>query len=641
VQCINCGLDNPDTSKYCGQCGVQLVAAGLDCGTLLDGGRYEIERLIKSGGMSAVYLAQDRHIGIPCALKELTDLAPTADERRKAVERFQNEASILSTLSHAALPRVSNFFVERGHYYLIMDFIDGEDLEYILRADGHPGLPESFIRRLGIEICSILEYLHGQQPPVINRDIKPSNIMVGRNNKRIYLVDFGIARTINPSASGSFKETRKTAIGTEGYAPLEQYRGFPEPRSDIYGLGATMYHLLTGGEMKPLQFEPIRKVNPSVSPGMERILQKALDLMPDGRFASARIMRVALEMLEEGVADPDDDTDFNEREAMIPPEPARGSLQAAAPAAVVAPVLVESISPFMRQAPDQDVLRQRGQAPDQDVLRQRGQAPAGPRKPDTGAPAAERKRRSSHDPTIMTKDHMEMVLVDEGEFIMGTDYGGPCGEYASRDEMPCHTCHTPAFYMDIHAVTNEQFARFVMATGYKTTAEVRGDLQSWRICCDSGRDDRRHHPVVYVSWFDAMEYAAWAGKRLPSEAEWEKAARGTDGYIWPWGDEFDDSLLNCHESGIHQTTEVLRYPKGKSPCGAYDMAGNVREWIFDWYRPYPYIGSQAIGSLKTLRGSSFEDRGIDSRCAKRWENTPSHRDRARGFRCALSAAALR
>jgi eukaryotic-like serine/threonine-protein kinase len=614
VQCANCGLENPETSKYCGQCGVQIVEAGLAAGALLDGGRYEITRLIKSGGMSAVYLAQDRHIGIPCALKELTDLAPTADERRKAVDRFQNEASILSTLSHPALPRVTNFFVERGHYYLIMDFIDGEDLDYILRADGSPGLAESFVRRVGVEICSILEYLHSRQPPIINRDIKPSNIMVGKHDRRLYLVDFGIARTINPSASGAFNETRKTAIGTEGYAPLEQYRGFPEPRSDIYGLGATMYHLLAGGEMKPLEFEPVRKVNPSVSEGMERILKRALDLMPDGRFATAVLMREALEILDGGgepLLDDAPDDDFQAREE--PPaggEPTRSS----APSMIVA--LEETGAPLKRPV----------QAARPDLPRE--------------APV-KRRRRSIYDATIMTRDRMEMVLVDGGEFAMGTDYDGLYGEHASRDEMPCHLANTEEYYIDLHPVTNEQFARFAMVTGYKTMAETRGDLENWRTHGDSERIDKRLHPVVCVCWFDAKEYADWAGKRLPTEAEWEKAARGTEGSIWPWGNEFDESLLNCREAALHRTTEVLQYAGGRSPCGAYDMAGNVREWIFDWYRPYPYIGPQSIGSLKTLRGSSFHDRGIDSRCAKRWENAPSYRDRFRGFRCAISARAIR
>jgi len=236
--------------------------------------------------------------------------------------------------------------------------------------------------------------------------------------------------------------------------------------------------------------------------------------------------------------------------------------------------------------------------------------------------------------TISTCDGMVMCYVGKGQVIMGTPFDDDYMPSASQDEMPCHVLEMPAFYMDRHPVTNRQFEQFVRETGYQTTSELRRDIETWR---SHYRPGKENHPVVCVSWFDAGEYAAWAGKRLPTEAEWERAARGHDGRPWPWGHDPASARLNCWESHHEGTTDVLMFGGGRSPFGIYDMAGNVREWTGDWYRPYPYSGPYSTGYLKTIRGSSFNDRLLDSRSPKRWENAPSHRDYAKGFRCVQSA----
>ncbi|MDQ7827257.1 MAG: bifunctional serine/threonine-protein kinase/formylglycine-generating enzyme family protein [Candidatus Eremiobacteraeota bacterium] len=636
MNCSHCGSENLEMSKYCAECGILMREANLPAGSLLDHGRYEVQRLLKSGGMGAVYLVVDKRLDTRCALKEMIDFSPTPDERKKAVERFENEVKILSRISHPQIPKVTNYFIEGGHYYMILDYIEGEDLDSILKGEGKPGLPEPFVRFLGKEVLTVLEYLHGRTPPVLNRDIKPSNLMISPDRTKVYLIDFGIAKAI------AYSSYKKTAIGTEGYAPLEQYRGYPEPRSDLYALGATMYQLIAGKELKPLDFPPLRTVCPDASPGLEKVLEKALSLMPEGRFAGAAEMKKAIEGTLEEPAQGDEGSSEKARatDKKAPPPTMKGRV-------------IKGPSSRPLDFPDEKpegkrifVLKDNVATPSRDT-----RIPAAPeggtqesiwftpiekliRGPSAGSP---RKRSSRHPETVRGRDKVEMVLVPAGDFLMGTHIDDRYATTASRDELPAHIVSIADFYIDRYPVTNRQFALFVEETAYKTTSELRGDIECWQTYYSSETAD---HPVVLVSWFDAEEYAAWAGKRLPTEAEWEKAARSDDGRIWPWGDDRCEKMANCREEECGGTTSIFRYEKGMSPYGICDMAGNVRQWTNDWYRPYPYHGPYSTGYLKVIRGSSFAERLEDSRCAKRWENAPSHRDILKGFRCAANTGTI-
>jgi formylglycine-generating enzyme required for sulfatase activity len=168
-----------------------------------------------------------------------------------------------------------------------------------------------------------------------------------------------------------------------------------------------------------------------------------------------------------------------------------------------------------------------------------------------------------------------MVEIPAGPFILGTDVGNP-------DEGPAHEFDVPAFQIDKFEVTNADFAAFVEVTGYQTDAEKSGAKRTWRDDFGAGEDN---HPVVRVTWNDAVAYCTWLGKRLPNEAEWEKAARGPEGFTYPWGDEWDPTQANVKESGLRGTTAVGSYlPNG---YGLHDVAGNVWEWTNEWYQPYP------------------------------------------------------
>jgi formylglycine-generating enzyme required for sulfatase activity len=216
-----------------------------------------------------------------------------------------------------------------------------------------------------------------------------------------------------------------------------------------------------------------------------------------------------------------------------------------------------------------------------------------------------------------------MVLVPAAQFWMGSDDG-------EDDEKPRHRVTLDGFYIDTYEVTNALYQKFMSASG-------RAAPEYWN---DSKFNGPRQ-PVVGVSWHDADAYCTWAKKRLPAEAEWEKAARGTDGRKYPWGEQRDASRANSNESGRGKTVDVGSYPRGVSPDGALDMAGNVWEWVADWhgkdyYRKGPDRNLQgpATGTHRVLRGGSWLSNPINLRSAYRDSDTPGSRFHFIGFRCA-------
>ncbi|NDD31738.1 MAG: serine/threonine protein kinase, partial [Proteobacteria bacterium] len=195
--------------------------------------------------------------------------------RAELVARFKREAQLLRGLTHAGLPRVQDFFGEGGLHFLVQDYIAGENFQTLLARAGSAGLDEATVRAMALETLDILEYLHAQTPPVIHRDVKPANLMKQNATGRVVLVDFGIARGAQASTA--------TAIGTAEYCAPEQYAGKAELGSDLYALGATMHHLLTGAVPMPFQFPEIA----NVSPEMRDVLAKATALNVRDRFKTA------------------------------------------------------------------------------------------------------------------------------------------------------------------------------------------------------------------------------------------------------------------------------------------------------------------------------------------------------------------
>jgi serine/threonine protein kinase len=274
-------------------------------GTILRS-RYQILELVGHGGMGAVYRAEDLRLqGRQCAVKEvLPELNLPSDLMAQMQEQFYREASILARLDHPNLPKVSDYFSEYGREYLVMDFVAGRDLKELVDEARKQNTFLSERRVLGwaAQLCDAVEYLHSQDPPVLHRDIKPSNIKLTPHGT-IKLVDFGLVKLLAPDDSRTV--TVVQGRGTVQYTPLEQYggdMGHTDIRSDIYALGATLYHLLTGAPpadarqrfLKPGSLVPPRTINPAISARTERAILAAMSMHPDQRPSSVAELRAML-----------------------------------------------------------------------------------------------------------------------------------------------------------------------------------------------------------------------------------------------------------------------------------------------------------------------------------------------------------
>ena len=255
--------------------------------------RYEIQEIVGMGGMGAVYRARDKNfkairlVAVKEMISQVTDLVI----RRNIFQIFEREANILATLRHPTIPRIYDYFTVGERAYLVLEFIQGKNLEQLL-GEAEAFFPEEQVLSWAIELCDVLDYLHSHKPePIIFRDIKPSNIMNTLQN-HIALVDFGIAKLFE---SGQ----KNTMVGTQGYSPPDQYRGEATPKVDIYALGATLHHLLTLRDPQleaPFSFgeRPIREINPNVTKELAAVVERALEYKPEDRYESAAEMKDAL-----------------------------------------------------------------------------------------------------------------------------------------------------------------------------------------------------------------------------------------------------------------------------------------------------------------------------------------------------------
>ena len=271
IYCATCGAANPPDAARCFACGnppqVNTRSEFIPAVTAPSGARssalssyqllkqrYHLLRQVGTGGFGAVYQAQDTQLGNRLvAVKEMSQRGLTPEELREATGNFQREALLLASLHHPNLPHIYEQFEEGGRWYLVMEFIEGETLEARL-SRASTGLPIEEALQIGLQLSKALGYLHSRTPPIIFRDLKPANIMLTPDGQ-VFLIDFGIARLFKPG------QTRDTeSFGSAGYAAPEQYgKAQTTAQSDIYGLGATLYHLLTGDDPSdhPFLFKPL------------------------------------------------------------------------------------------------------------------------------------------------------------------------------------------------------------------------------------------------------------------------------------------------------------------------------------------------------------------------------------------------
>jgi predicted Ser/Thr protein kinase len=306
IVCSNCHTINRLGARFCGKCGSLLPSQaqppvwgsqprGLGTGMLpqnsMVNNRYIIIQKVGQGGMGAVYkVADTQNNHQVLALKEMSDLAVDPAEKPQMVAQFMQEAVLLQRLRHPNLPYVTDKFSVGDRHYLVMEFIDGRTLQQMLDTTQRP-FSEPLVIQWTVQLCDVLGYLHSQTPKIIFRDLKPDNIMVTTDNQ-VKLIDFGIVRFFKP---GKVKDT--IALGTEGYAAPEQHgSGQTDERSDVYSLGATLFHLLTAVEPRTHLFNlpPVRRLNPAVSPQTEQLIARATATKSHERFNSMQEMRTSL-----------------------------------------------------------------------------------------------------------------------------------------------------------------------------------------------------------------------------------------------------------------------------------------------------------------------------------------------------------
>ncbi len=286
-------MSSRDTTEHPGIGEGKNQTIQLKSGSILEG-RYLIQGVLGHGGMGAVYRARDMHfpnVTKLVAVKEMVNQTHDPVLKNTIVRNFEREANLLASLDHRAIPRIYDYFSLQERSYLVLEYIQGSDLDTLI-SQSTGFFPEERVIQWAIELCDVLSYLHNHKPePIIFRDIKPSNIMINPQDHAI-LIDFGIAKHFQHGQKG-------TMVGTEGYSPPEQYRGEATPIADIYALGATMHQLLTKRDPRlepPFSFgeRPIRAINPGVSSALEGAINRALDYNPEMRFRSAEDMRFAL-----------------------------------------------------------------------------------------------------------------------------------------------------------------------------------------------------------------------------------------------------------------------------------------------------------------------------------------------------------
>jgi len=352
MKCPYCATDNPAVENFCTNCGAYLDSSGdaltvvsnndatatqvanisssppvseeltsttsgeerkttttLVPGWQLQNGRYVVEKMLGQGGMGAAVLARDTRVSNKrVVIKELVSDNADPAQREAEVRNFEREVETLAHLDHPLIPTVTDSFQEGTRYYMVQEYVAGENLEDRLDRLKGP-LPEHDALLYASQVLAILDYLARQQPPIVHRDIKPANIIISSKDNLAHLVDFGIARA-GEAKSAQRKQT--SALGTPGYAPPEQYQGNADARSDIYALAATLHHLITNrdpGDYPAFNYPNARTLNPSLSPDIDRILTHALILDIMKRYQNAAAMKYDIdEILQNRFGEPSPDT---------------------------------------------------------------------------------------------------------------------------------------------------------------------------------------------------------------------------------------------------------------------------------------------------------------------------------------------
>ena len=655
-------------------------------------GDYKIIRTMGQGALGMVFLAEHRFMKKQYFLKVLPDeLASDSG----FIQRFEEDISALARLEHPNIVKIHNISCSQGQYFLVMDFISSEGSEALnlaqyLMALGKK-LEEEVIFTILKQIAGALDFAHNQKMQdkgIAHRNLKLNNILVCKKlgKPEIYLSDFGLSRIVGAGAvlTRTYKNVAEAlnilprifaqkngqdlypspsvepqkllplhASFLQNYAFLapEQKRldsPFPvDTKADVYAFGVLAYFLLMN-ELPEGIFE-MPSCKPEYRYKWDQLLLSCLHSHPYKRPSSL------LEVLEAVIGQEQDVSISAHKQKM-------GTIQDDIPSQLASKYILCSQEPELCLSAPQPSLRHANaediQSPIKTLHSHSFQL-----KPVLGTSHLERPKEDLDpgaafiiDSTVKTyqpeyKDftHVkplltDMVIVDGASFFRGSHDG-------NRDELPRHQIAVSSFAVDIHPVTNEQFVRFLEVMGGEKDSthndiirlrDSRIKRSAGKISIESGY---AKHPVVGVTWYGAVAYSKWVGKRLPTEAEWEIAARGgKECALYPTGTDIEKSQANFFSA---DTTPVMSYvPNG---YGLFDVSGNVYEWCLDWYG-YNYYELSVQepenpqgplqGVYRVLRGGCWKSLKEDLRCSRRHRNNPGTVNSTYGFRCAADVEIL-
>lgn len=645
-------------------------------------GDYSIIKQIGQGTLGSVYLAEHRFVKQQYILKVLPEELSTD---RNFIQRFEKEVATFAKLGHPHIVKVHNISFAEGYYFLVTDCIvdclgETTNLTQYLGVNKQ-SLNENEILELLTQVASALAYAHQTQfggSPLAHRGLKLNNILIGKGERglHIYLSDFGLSHIVGEGAiltrmyknlteilsldlnqstftkpgeekymtgifdSGKLSKLHASFLQTYHFLAPEQkiYREKPVgPKADVYAFGVLVYFLLMhsfpeGNFYLPCEAYPDFRLN------WDFLIRECLRPDPNKRpdsllrmldgLSSPHVKKVAVS----NSIEKEEILDWDERaEASVETEESGVAVATEEKETESIPIqtdMLHEVSEMVRGSAKPVLNPQEIKRPKYD--------------PDPAASFHIDSTVARYVPKEEKKKNIEpiqtdMEVVKGGEYYRGSDEGG-------RDERPRHEVKLLSFALDVHPVTNEQFTRFLDAMGGEKDAnnndiirprESRIRRHGGTLTIESGYSK---HPVIGVTWYGAIAYAKWVGKRLPTEAEWEIAASGGEELMYPTGVSIERTQANFFSS---DTTAVKSYPSNK--YGFYDMVGNVYEWCQDWYdynyyevamqRPDNPKGPMQ-GVYRVLRGGCWKSLKDDLRCSHRHRNNPGIVNRTYGFRCA-------
>lgn len=653
--------------------------------------RYRILEQLGKGGMAVVYKAYDTRLEREVAFKMIRTENIPPIQLGRLLQRFEREAKAQAKFNHPNIVSVFDYGEYNGSPYLVMSLESGDTLKSLT------GRPMAFSDAIEVllPIIDALRYAHEQG--IIHRDVKPSNILIG---ERPMLTDFGIAKILE--AGEETLTGTGLGVGTPEYMAPEQWKGKPVLQTDVYAIGVILYELITG--QKPYSAEtpaaiiikqatdPLKRpidFIPNLPDSVEKVLFKTLAINPEDRYKTMGELKEALEKVKgkkatvqkpliTNVASVETNEnaqtfDSLETQTNANKKQMNKKLIIFSGGFVFLIMLGFGFSKTLKKndlavidSTDTPVFTQTNISMDTITASPTAKLISTEAKTLTFTPTivitptlTETLIMTSTTTSssvlgigstiIREKDGMEMVYVPEGEFIMGSIYNSYVPIYIfSRD--PNHKIYLEDFFIDKYEVNNGQYAEFLNKNGNQIESDsywfdsINGEN---KIIFENGEwkalDEYYNHPVAEINWYGAQSYCEWVGGKLPTEAQWEKAARGNDGRVFPWGNNIDSNYLNYKYSYIGDTTQVGNYPLGKSYYGAMDMAGNVWEWVDDWFEsdyyknsPYENPLGPITGDKKGVRGGSWNNIEMLVLSTGRYSFIPNTSTKFIGFRCAFS-----